>query len=174
MFEIFYPSEDIGSAYDINYERYYKIGYRAIIYDIDNTLVCHGAPADERAKKLFQKLKKIGFKTLVLSNNREPRVKSFADEVGCMYIHKAGKPMKKGYLKAMELMGSDMYNTLFIGDQLFTDVWGANLVGLHSILTSPINPKEEIQIVIKRFFEKMVLHFYYKRKRLLGMDDFTK
>lgn len=174
MLETFYPSEDIKSAYDIKYERYYNMGYRAIIYDIDNTLVCHGAPANEEAKKLFLKLRKIGFKTLVLSNNKEPRVKSFADSVGCQYIYKANKPAKSGYLKAMNLMGSDIYNTLFIGDQLFTDVWGANRVGLHSILTSPINPKEEIQIVIKRFFEKIILRSYYKRKELLGMDDFNK
>ena len=53
MFQKFYPSEDIRSTYDIDFERYYKEGYRGVIFDVDNTLVPHNAPADERAKKLF-------------------------------------------------------------------------------------------------------------------------
>ena len=54
MFQKFYPSEDIRSTYDIDFERYYKEGYRGVIFDVDNTLVPHDAPADERAKKLFK------------------------------------------------------------------------------------------------------------------------
>ena len=55
MFQKFYPSEDIRSTYDIDFERYYKEGYRGVIFDVDNTLVPHNAPADERAKKLLQR-----------------------------------------------------------------------------------------------------------------------
>ena len=54
MFQKFYPSEDIRSTYDIDFERYYQEGYRGVIFDVDNTLVPHNAPADERAKKLFK------------------------------------------------------------------------------------------------------------------------
>ena len=57
-------------------------------------------------------------------------------------------------------MQTDRGNTVFIGDQLFTDVWGAKRTGMKSILVKPINPKEEIQIVLKRYLEKIVLHFY--------------
>lgn len=60
----------------------------------------------------------------MLSNNKEPRVKSFAEQVNSPYLFKAGKPGRAGYLKAMELMGTNPSNTLFVGDQLFTDVWG--------------------------------------------------
>jgi len=67
----------------------------------------------------------------------------------------------------MEIMGTDQANTLFVGDQLFTDVWGAKRVGIHNILVHPINPKEEIQIVLKRYLEKIVLHFYKKSKKRL-------
>lgn len=68
-------------------------------------------------------------KTCLLSNNKEPRVKSFAQQVKCPYIYKGGKPGAKGYKKAMETMGTDVKNTLFVGDQLFTDIWGANRLG---------------------------------------------
>ena len=59
-------------------------------------------------------------------------------------------------------MGTDQSNTVFIGDQLFTDVWGAKRYGIRNILVKPIYPKEEIQIVLKRYLEKIVLYFYKK------------
>jgi predicted HAD superfamily phosphohydrolase YqeG len=64
----------------------------------------------------------------------------------------------------MELMGTTPENTLFVGDQLLTDVWGAKRAGIYSILVKPIHPKEEIQIVLKRYLEKIVLFFYYRQK----------
>ena len=67
-----------------------------LLFDIDNTLVPHGAPADERAIALFEHLKKLGFKTCLLSNNKEARVKPFASQVKSPYIHKGGKPSKRG------------------------------------------------------------------------------
>jgi hypothetical protein len=163
MLECFYPNEYVDSTYGIDYERMYESGYRGIIFDIDNTLVPHGAPADERAIELFKRLKRIGFKTTMLSNNKEPRVKMFCDAVESPYIYKAGKPKPDNYRKAMENMNTDNTSTLFIGDQLFTDVWGANLAGIYSILVKPIHPKEEIQIVLKRYLERIVL-FFYKRQ----------
>ncbi|MBR4720051.1 MAG: YqeG family HAD IIIA-type phosphatase [Lachnospiraceae bacterium] len=164
MFESFFPDECVGSAYDIDYERLYAEGYRGIIYDIDNTLVPHDAPADERSIDLFARLSDIGFSCLVLSNNKEPRVKSFADDVGAMYIHKAGKPGKAGYLKAMEKLGTDVDSTIFIGDQLFTDVWGAKRSGIRNILVDQIDEKEEIQIVLKRILERIVMWFYRRSR----------
>lgn len=164
MLQAFYPDYEADSAYEISYEALYDAGYRGIIFDVDNTLVPHGAPADERAIRLFEQLHNIGFQTLLLSNNKEPRVKMFADAVGAMYIFKAGKPGKKGYIKAMDRMGTTADNTLFVGDQLFTDVWGAKRTGILNYLVRPIHPKEEIQIVLKRYAEKVVLHFYHQKK----------
>lgn len=160
ILETFYPDVVMDSAYTIDYEKLYREGYRGIIFDIDNTLVPHGAPADERAIALFERLKAIGYQAVLLSNNKEPRVKMFNDAVKVSYIYKAGKPGRNGYQKAMELMGTTVENTFFVGDQLFTDVWGAKRVGLKNFLTKPIHPKEEIQIVCKRYLEKIVLFFY--------------
>lgn len=162
LFSTFYPDEIKDSAYVIDYEGLYAEGYRGIIYDIDNTLVEHGAPADERAIELFDRLKRIGYKITLLSNNKEKRVKMFNDSVKVEYIYKAGKPGKKGYRNAMANMGTDVSNTIFIGDQLFTDVWGAKRCGIRNILVKPIDPKEEIQIVLKRYLERIVLYFYLK------------
>lgn len=165
MFEMFFPDEYVASTYVIPFEKLYEEGYRGVIFDIDNTLVPHGAPADKRAKKLFAKLKELGFEACLLSNNKEPRVKMFNDDVQVNYIFDAHKPSIKNYQKAMELMGTDLSNTIFVGDQLFTDVWGAKRTGIRNILVKPIHPKEEIQIVFKRKLEKIVLYFYKKQKR---------
>lgn len=89
----------------------------------------------------------------------------FNKEIGVHYIFNAHKPSVKNYEKAMELMGTDKSSTLFVGDQLFTDVWGAKRAGIRNILVRPIHPKEEIQIVLKRYLEKIVLHFYKKEQK---------
>lgn len=153
----------VDSTYIIDFEELYKKGIRGLIFDIDNTLVEHGMPATDRAIALFDRLREIGFKTCLISNNKEPRVKPFATEVNSPYVFKANKPSKKNYLKAMEIMNTDINSTCFVGDQLFTDVYGANRCNIKSILVKPIHPKEEIQIILKRKLERIVLFFYKKR-----------
>lgn len=164
MFNKFFPDDYVVSTYMIPFEKLYEEGYRGLIFDIDNTLVPHGAPADDRAKKLFVKLKETGFRCCLISNNQEPRVKMFNEEIQVDYICNAHKPSTKNYIKAMQIMGTDTSNTIFVGDQLFTDVWGAKRTGIRNILVKPIHPKEEIQIVLKRYLERIVLHFYQKEK----------
>lgn len=163
MLESFYPKQQAESVYDIPYETLYKKGIRGVIFDVDNTLVPHGEPADDRILELFQEFHRLGMKTCLLSNNKEPRVSAFAYQVDSPYIFKGQKPSVRGYEKAMELMGTDRKTTAFVGDQVFTDIYGANRAGVYSYLVKPIHPKEEIQIVIKRRLESVVL-FCYRQK----------
>ena len=64
----------------------------------------------------------------------------------------------------MKLIDTTKEQTMSIGDQIFTDMWGANRAGIHTVLVKPIGKKEEIQIVLKRYLEKIVLYFYRKSK----------
>lgn len=159
---MFFPDTYVASTYVIDFEKLYEDGVRGLIFDIDNTLVPHGEPADQRAVALFAKLKEIGFECCLISNNQEPRVKMFNEKIQVNYVYNAHKPSVKNYFKAMGIMGTDQSNTVFIGDQLFTDVCGAKRSGIRNILVKPIYPKEEIQIVLKRYLEKIVLYFYKK------------
>ena len=165
MFDTFFPDEYVVSTYVIPFEKLYEEGYKGLVFDIDNTLVPHGAPADERAVKLFERLRKMGFSTCLISNNQEPRVRPFAEKVESKFVCNAHKPSTKNYRKAMEIMGTGLAHTIFIGDQLFTDVYGAKRTGMRNILVKPIHPKEEIQIVLKRYLEKIVLYFYMKERK---------
>ncbi len=163
MISQFYPDEWVDSTFEIDYEELYQKGFRGILFDIDNTLVQHDAPADTRAGKLLQKLKNLGFRICLVSNNKENRVRKFAKELEIDYVFSAKKPSRKGFRRAMKRIGTTIRNTVSIGDQVFTDVFGSNRAGLYSILVKPIAKKEEIQIVLKRYLERIVL-FFYKRQ----------
>lgn len=164
MFRMFFPDSIADSVYQIDFQRLYQKGIRGVIFDIDNTLVEHGADADERAKALFVQLNNLGMQACLLSNNQQPRVERFNRDIGVYAIWKAAKPSAKNYWRAMELMQTGVSSTIFIGDQLFTDIWGAKQVGMKNILVRPISKQEEIQIVLKRYLEKIVLFFYEKER----------
>lgn len=174
MSRFLYPSEYYTSTYSIDFGRYYRMGYRGILFDIDNTLVPHNAMSDERSRALLEELRRTGFSVCFVSNNKEPRVADFAAELhvdglpDVIYVYKAGKPKKWGYYNAMRKMKTTPQNTVFVGDQLFTDIWGANNARIHSILVKPIDKKEEIQIVLKRILERPILWLYLRKHRLQG------
>lgn len=163
MFNRFFPNAYAESAYEIPYEKLYENGIRGLLFDIDNTLTEHGKPATEKTIVLMNRLRTIGFSVCLISNNKEERVKAFATQIQAEYIYKAGKPRKTGYIAAMKKIGTVCNTTVFVGDQLFTDVWGAKRAGIFSYLVAPIDKQEEIQIIIKRYLEKPIL-FFYKRE----------
>lgn len=165
MFQKFYPKEYVKSAYEIDFKRLYHLGYRGLLFDIDNTLVEHGADINESAIKLFEQLKALKFRICLLSNNKEARVKRFNQKIQVDYIYKARKPSTGSYFEAIKRMKGTKETTVFIGDQIFTDIYGANRAGIYSILVKPINKREEIQIVLKRYLEKIVLYFYKRSVR---------
>jgi HAD superfamily phosphatase (TIGR01668 family) len=158
--ERFFPDEYYNSTYDIDFEALYESGVRGLIFDIDNTLVPHGAPADQKDIALFARLKKIGFACCLVSNNKSPRVEMFNKDVHVHTVARAHKPLSGGYQKAMKLMGTDPETTFVVGDQIFTDLWGGSFMGLMTIMVVAINPKEEIQIMLKRFLERPILWLY--------------
>ena len=171
MLERFFPDEYMDSTYSIDFEKLYSQGFRGIIFDIDNTLVPHGAPADKRAEELFRRLKEIGFSCCLLSNNQYERVSSFNKNIQVHFIENAHKPGRKNYLKAMELMGTNLENTVFIGDQLFTDVLGGNLAGIYVILTAPISKVDRSTTKFTRKFENFVFRRLAKKGFQKGVYD---
>ena len=168
MFENLFPSAYEKNAYRIDYRDYFGRGYRGLIFDIDNTLVGDNAPADERSRSLVDSLKELGYRVVIVSNNCEERVKTFADALGASYVFKADKPSKKGYLEAAKKMGCKRDEVLVVGDQLFTDIWGANNAGIMSVLVKPIDKKEEIQIILKRIAERIILRSYRRYCKTLS------
>ena len=151
------PTLYMPSTYDIDYEDMYSRGFRGILFDIDNTLVGHNAPQDDRSMALLKRLGEIGYKCAVVSNNGYERVSSFADPAGMFYVYKAGKPLGRGYRQAIEDMGLKPDEVFCVGDQIFTDVWGANRAGLMNILVKPLGRDIGFHIYLKRIIEKPIM-----------------
>ena len=115
-------------------------GIRLVLADLDNTLVPYKVltPAPEVADWIAG-LKQAGIQLFLLSNSRKPgRAQQFAQSVGIPYQGHSGKPKRGGYLKAMERMGCTPGQTVMVGDQIFTDVLGANRSGVTPLLIRPI------------------------------------
>ena len=141
----------------IDLEKLKSMGIEYVICDLDNTLDSHNQETPSHNALLFlEKLKSYGFTVCVISNGRHERVNKYLENHPIKAIAKAGKPLKKSYLKAMDEIGAKSEKTAFIGDQIFTDVLGANRVGLTTVLVSPIEAYENSFFYIKRALEKII------------------
>lgn len=164
MFKKFYPYEHIDSVFSIDYSKLYKKGYRGIIFDLDNTLVHHGDNSNKKVDDLFKHIHSIGLKTILLTNNDEDRVQRFITNIDTLYICDANKPQSLNYLKAVDLLELNKSEVVYIGDQIFIDIFGANKSGITSILVDFIRLENEIKIGKKRYIEKFILLFYKRSK----------
>lgn len=164
------PAEYRQSIFEIDLARLKHMGKRAIILDLDNTLVRWNDPDPTPGLLTWlDQVKAKGFQPCIVSNNSGPRVSEFAAKVGIPFIPKATKPRRKGFVEAMERLGVTPAETVVVGDQIFTDVLGGNRSGAYTILVVPIDPREFIGTRLVRQVERRVLR-YLDRKGLLDRD----
>jgi HAD superfamily phosphatase (TIGR01668 family) len=163
LFEKFLPNLRVDSVFDIDLDKLYAEGYRGIITDLDNTLVGAKEPSATPELTLwFEKVKKAGFKLVIVSNNKFTRVSMFASPLNIEFVHKARKPFGTPFRRAMQIMGLTPEQTIVVGDQLVTDVFGGNRQGLNTVLVLPISIADEgFGTRINRRLERIV-------KRRLG------
>lgn len=160
MIGLLFPYEYVDSVFSIDYGKLVQKGFKGIIFDIDMTLVPHGADSTKEIDELFKTIHKAGLKTLLLTNNSEERVKRFIKNIDTLYLCDAEKPNPEGYLKAIQMMGIKKNETVFIGDQIFIDIYGANRCGIASILVKYVTAEVETKIGIRRNLEKIILKLY--------------
>ena len=160
MIGLLFPYEYVDSVFSIDYGKLVQKGFKGIIFDIDMTLVPHGADSTKEIDELFRTIHKAGLKTLLLTNNSEERVKRFIKNIDTLYLCDAEKPNPEGYLKAIQMMGIKKNETVFIGDQIFIDIYGANKCGIASILVKYVTAEVETKIGIRRNLEKIILKLY--------------
>ena len=135
MLRMFYPCEYAASVFAIDYDALFRLGYRGVLFDIDNTLVPHGNGSTPAVDALFARIHRAGLKTLLLSNNSEERILRFLAHIDdTPYIALANKPDPAAYRRAVQMLGLRPEQTVVVGDQIFTDIYGANRAGLDSIL----------------------------------------
>lgn len=142
-------------------------GIRYLLVDIDNTLAPYEeAEPNERVKKWVGDMRNDGVTVILVSNNHGPRVEQFNRELGLLAFHDCRKPSGKRLLQITKKGGAVLSETAALGDQIFTDVWGARLIGVRAILVPPIRDKKTLFFRFKRAFEAPILrHFHNKNKK---------
>ncbi len=162
----FVPEYKLNTFDEATAEFLLSIGISGILLDVDNTLEPyeHPLPSDHVIKWLND-LHKAGIKTAIVSNNDASRIDLFNKQIGMPAYSKAGKPFKKNLLRAMKDIGTTSQNTIFMGDQILTDVWAAHNAGIKAILVPPINDKRDIFTRFKRLLEKPILRKFERLKR---------
>ena len=153
----FVPDLFYQNVYSIDYKKLKKMGIKCLIFDLDNTISSYEVnEPDKKIKELFYNLAK-DFKIILLSNNTKNRVRPFKEKLNVDSSYKSSKPFKKKYQKILDLYGYKDTEIACIGDQLLTDVLGANKMGFTSILVNPISPNEPFRTKINRFFERKII-----------------
>ena len=143
-----------------------SIGIKAILLDVDNTLEPYENPIPtEKVTGWFESLKKEGISAAIVSNNNRERIELFNKDLGLIAFYKAKKPFKKRLNTAMNNLGVTPEETIFMGDQIFTDVWAARNAKIRAILVPPIKDKTDIFTKFKRLLEKPILKRYRKKHK---------
>ena len=154
MFKFLQPDYYFHSIHDVDIDFFKKNNISAVLFDIDNTLEPYATELpSKKTVELFAELRDNGIAVAVISNNHEPRVKTFCSSLDVPFSFESGKPSSKKILGVLEELKVDRENTILVGDQLFTDVWGANNSGINSIFVDRINSDESFFIRLKRVIE---------------------
>ncbi len=152
---LFTPTKSYESILQITPDILREMGVTALILDIDNTMTTHDNPTPlEGLFDWLELMRQSGIKMMIVSNNYSERVTPFAELLGLDFIPRGAKPLPKGYKAAAERLGVSKGEICTIGDQLFTDILGAKLFGIKSILVDPIEPEKTLFFRIKRALEK--------------------
>lgn len=158
------PSLYVQSIYHIDLEAMKQQGIKGIITDLDNTLVAWDSPhATPKLVDWLDDVRSRGFQVCIVSNNKQTRVEEFARPLNLQAIYDARKPRKRAFQRAITIMGTQPHETVVVGDQIFTDVLGGNLMGLYSILVLPVATKEWAGTKVLRTMERFVLRGLRKR-----------
>lgn len=156
---MFKPNFIFDSFLDISVDFLNQNKIKALLLDVDNTLTYAHKTKTLRngAEEWFALMRDNNIRLLVLSNAKCCRAKAFGESIGLDVIGMSAKPLPFGYLKAIKQIGLKPSEIAMVGDQIFTDTLGANVVGLKSILVTDITPEESLSFRIRRNLERKIL-----------------
>lgn len=172
MIDNYIPYKIYKTVYDVDYKYLLTLRVKVLLFDIDNTLLPYGVTEpDENLVNLFEYLKKLGFIICLISNNSQKRVLSLAEKLDVYGIHRANKPYTKGFKKAFKMFNVSCFEVAMIGDQMLTDIKGANKALVKAILVKTIIlKKQKWYTKINRLREKGIL----KKIKLINNDKYNE
>lgn len=167
--ERFIPDIYQKSIYTIDYNKLKNRGIKCLLFDLDNTLVPASVKVpNKKIKELFTELKEKEFTIVLFSNSPKKRLAPFKEELEIDALASAKKPLSRSFLKVMRQYKLTVSEVAIIGDQLLTDIWGGNRVGITTILINPVSKKDMVFTKINRAFEDSII------KKLRSKELFTK
>jgi HAD superfamily phosphatase (TIGR01668 family) len=158
------PDEVVSSVTDIDPNTLVQRGIRAVLLDLDNTLVpWQKMEVPEAIRHWLEAMKQAGLRLCLVSNTRRRyRLEVLSKELGIAYVPRAFKPRRYGLRQALEQLEATPQQAVMIGDQMFTDVWGGNRMGMHTILVLPMARREFIGTRVSRLVERILLWVYQR------------
>jgi len=172
LLKLLYPKIYVSSITDIQIEWLKELGIKGVLFDLDNTIIRRDSyQFPPEVSGYICELRRHGFKVGIISNNRRKRVVAIAGLLEVPSVHRAVKPWVKPFRRAMRMLGTSPEETALVGDQIFTDILGGNLAGLHTILVVPMEGKDFWgSRLICRPLEKLVLARLSKYKEVVYVD----
>ncbi|MCI9063475.1 MAG: YqeG family HAD IIIA-type phosphatase [Clostridia bacterium] len=159
-----YPDVYLNNVQEITFKFLEERKIKALILDVDNTLIDYHKNLSEDVINWAMKLKKQGTQLYILSNsNKREKVETVAEKLGVKYKYFAKKPFKKGFIKIQKELNIPKENIGVVGDQIFTDVIGGNRCKMFTILVDPIKPKDFWFTAWKRPIEDRIKRKVKKR-----------
>lgn len=161
---LFKPAHRIGKMIELTPAMLGDWGVTALLLDIDNTMTTHNNPEPaEGVQAWIDGMKNAGFSLMVVSNNNGERVRLFSQRVGLPYEGSAAKPLPMGFRRACRHLGVRPAQTAVVGDQIFTDILGGNLLGACTVMTEPYQLEEHLFFRVKRACERAVMAWWKEK-----------
>lgn len=166
---IFYPKSYFRNILDIDIDFLLKNNIKAVLLDIDNTILDYKNNIPEGLEDWVKNAKNNNIKFCILSNtNKKKKAQKMSKLLDIPYIYFAKKPLKYGFKKAKEILNIEENNTIaVIGDQVLTDVLGSNRCNMYSILVKPLHNKDIFVTKINRLIENKILRKYFKENNIM-------
>ena len=161
-----YPNDYFEKIDKITIEYLKKNDIKALILDMDNTLINQNSEMPENVLKWAKEIRGQGVKLIIASNsNRKNKLDKISNLLGIEYILFAKKPLKSGLMKAVKLLGENVNNIAVVGDQIFTDIIGGNRCKMYTILVDAIEEKDFWYTAWKRPIENKIKEKIRKRTK---------
>ncbi|MEW6182921.1 MAG: YqeG family HAD IIIA-type phosphatase [Bacillota bacterium] len=172
MLKLLRPDLYLGSLFDITPKMLEDLGIKALILDLDNTLVVRGEEkAEPEVSEWLKALQERGIKLCIVSNNSRGKGGKIARALGLQGVFRAIKPWGKPFRKALRLLGEKASSTAMVGDQLFTDVLGGNRMGLYTIMVTSLGGPDFIltRLIIRKLERIVLSRLGYKSNLFRGV-----
>jgi HAD superfamily phosphatase (TIGR01668 family) len=164
MFSKFKPTWMVDAIYKITPTQLKKLGIKAVLTDLDNTLIAWDNPdGTEELWTWIVEMKNAGIPVVVVSNNKSSRIKRAVEKFELEYVSRALKPTTRGFKEAIKKLNMEPSELVMVGDQIMTDIRGANAAGIRNILVRPIVDTDGWNTRINRFFERIIMKHLAKK-----------